>query len=153
MFLRFFFGFRRFYVLRRGIVVRTVRSHVDGCSFAGVRIISGNAVLRFFGDLYGAVGIVGIVEPEQSVFTVHVGTGNAAAVAAILTAAYLLWAWQRAYLGVNPDTAKFPDVSAREFVVLGTFVLLSIALGVVPWIITWWTEPSVYGWVESLAVL
>ena len=64
-----------------------------------------------------------------------------------------------AYLAINGhgsanrDTAKFPDVSAREFVVLAVFVLLSIALGVVPWVITTWTEPSVYGWVQSLAVL
>jgi NADH-quinone oxidoreductase subunit M len=71
----------------------------------------------------------------------------------VLTAAYLLRAWQKVYLGTNPATAGFPDVSVREFVVLLPFVLLAVALGVLPWLVTAWVEPSVAGWVNELARL
>lgn len=118
-------------------------------------VFSGLSVVLFFASM-GLPGLCGFVGE----FFVMMGAwrccwflASVAILSTILTAAYLLWAWQRAYLGVNPDTAKFPDVTAREFVVLGTFVLLSIVLGMVPALVTWWTEPSVYGWVESLAVL
>ncbi len=118
-------------------------------------VFSGLSVVLFFASmgLPALCGFVGEFQVLMGAWTFCWGLTTAAILSTILTAAYLLWAWQRAYLGVNPDTAKFPDVSAREFVVLGVFVLLSIALGVVPWVVTSWTEPSVYGWVESLAVL
>jgi len=118
-------------------------------------VFSGLSVVLFFASmgLPALSGFVGEFFVMMGAWRFCWGLTVVAILSTILTAAYLLWAWQRAYLGVNPDTAKFPDVTAREFVVLGTFVLLSIALGVVPWIITWWTEPSVFGWVESLAVL
>jgi NADH-quinone oxidoreductase subunit M len=118
-------------------------------------VFSGLSVVLFFASmgLPALCGFVGEFQVMMGAWRFCWGLTTAAILSTILTAAYLLWAWQRAYLGVNPDTAKFPDVTARELLVLGVFVLLSIALGVVPALITSWTEPSVYGWVESLAVL
>jgi NADH-quinone oxidoreductase subunit M len=118
-------------------------------------VFSGLSVVLFFASmgLPALCGFVGEFFVMMGAWRFCWGLTTVAILSTILTAAYLLWAWQRAYLGVNPDTAKFPDVSAREFVVLGTFALLSIALGVVPALITTWTEPSVYGWVQSLAAL
>ena len=55
-----------------------------------------------------------------------------AILATVLTAGYLLWAWQRAFLGVNPTTAAYPDVSAREGAVLFPLVGLCLALGGLP---------------------
>jgi NADH-quinone oxidoreductase subunit M len=72
----------------------------------------------------------------------------------VLTAAYLLWAWQRVFLGTNPATAAYPDLTVREFVVLVPFVLLAIGLGVLPgFLVFQWMEPSVRGWTEALARL
>ena len=74
--------------------------------------------------------------------------------ATILTAGYLLWTWQRVFLGTNPATRGYPEVSVREFVVLLPFVLLSIALGVLPGVLVFqWMEPSVQGWVDVMSRL
>jgi NADH-quinone oxidoreductase subunit M len=71
-----------------------------------------------------------------------------------LTAGYLLWTWQRVYLGVNPATASYPDATAREATVLIVFCLLAIALGVLPQtVVLSWMEPSVTGQVEALSRL
>jgi NADH-quinone oxidoreductase subunit M len=119
-------------------------------------VFSGLSVVLFFASmgLPALCGFVGEFQVMMGAWNFCWFLATVAIASTILTAAYLLWAWQRAYLGVNPDTAKFPDVTAREFLVLGVFVLLSIALGVAPgWLVFSWTEPSVYGWVQSMAVL
>ena len=72
----------------------------------------------------------------------------------VLTATYLLWAWKRVFLGVNPQTASFPEVTLREAVVLGILAMLAIALGVLPTpLLLQWMEPGVTGLVERLSVL
>jgi NADH-quinone oxidoreductase subunit M len=77
-----------------------------------------------------------------------------AILATVLTAGYLLWTWQRVYLGTNTATAKFPDLSLREAIILIVFVLFAIALGVFPQtLLLSWMEPSVTGTVENLARL
>jgi NADH-quinone oxidoreductase subunit M len=119
-------------------------------------VFSGLSVVLFFASmgLPALCGFVGEFQVMMGAWRFCWFLTTVAILSTILTAAYLLWAWQRAYLGVNPDTAKFPDVTARECVVLGVFVLLSIALGVAPGVLVFtWTEPCVYGWVKSLAVL
>jgi len=80
--------------------------------------------------------------------------GTLAILATILTAGYLLWAWQRVFLGVNPLTAKYPDIGAREAAVLIPLAILSILIGVIPGLTVFqWTEPAVAGWVDNLARL
>ena len=77
-----------------------------------------------------------------------------AILATVLTAAYMLRAWTRVYLGVNPGTASYPDVSAREVAVLLPFAILAILLGVIPGLLVFqWMEPAVFAWVEPLARL
>ena len=72
----------------------------------------------------------------------------------ILTAAYLLWTWQRVYLGTNPATKDYPELTPREAVCLVPFALFAIALGVLPGVLLFnWMDPSVAGWVENMAPL
>ncbi len=72
----------------------------------------------------------------------------------ILTAGYLLWTWQRVYLGSNPETEKYPDLSPREAACLLPFVVLAIALGIFPQTLIFnWVDPSVSGWVANMSVL
>jgi NADH-quinone oxidoreductase subunit M len=72
----------------------------------------------------------------------------------ILTAAYLLWTWQRVYLGTNEQTKSYPDLSPREGAVLLPFVLLTIALGIFPQAILFnWIDSSVSGWVANMSAL
>jgi NADH-quinone oxidoreductase subunit M len=134
--------------------------HRDLTRFGGLKepmpVYSGMSAILFFASmgLPGLCGFVGEFQVIMAAWKFCWGLATAAILATILTAAYLLWAWQRVYLGVNPATAQFPDVSAREVAVLLPFVLLSIALGVFPsFLVYQWAEPSVFGWVSQLAPL
>ncbi len=119
-------------------------------AFAGV-----SAILFFASlGLPGLCGFVGEFLVMLAAWKFAPGLAIAAILATILTAAYLLWTWQRVYLGVNPATAAFPEMTAREGVVLLSFALLAIVLGVMPgFLIFQWVEPSVQGWVDVLARL
>ncbi|MFO0850595.1 MAG: NADH-quinone oxidoreductase subunit M [Gemmataceae bacterium] len=113
-----------------------------------------SAVLIFASmALPGLCGFVGEFMVILAAWNFCPGLAVPAILATILTAAYLLRTWQKVYLGTNPATADFPDLSAREFVVLLPFALLAIALGVLPWLVTTWVEPSVAGWVDALSRL
>ena len=114
---------------------------------------SGLSAILFFASLGlpGLCGFVGEFLVMLSSWRFSPGLAIPAIVATVLTAAYLLWAWQRVYFGVNPETANFPEVSAREFVVLAVFVALAIVLGVWPGAVLQWVEPSVQGWIDNLA--
>jgi NADH-quinone oxidoreductase subunit M len=71
----------------------------------------------------------------------------------ILTAAYLLRAWQRSFLGVNPDTLTYPEATGRELTVLSLFVVMAIFLGVAPMLVFVWLDPSLNAHVEMLMKL
>lgn len=57
-----------------------------------------------------------------------------AAMGVILSAVYLLWLFQRVFLGeiTNPENTALPDVNAREKLAMMPLVVLVIVLGVVP---------------------
>jgi NADH-quinone oxidoreductase subunit M len=72
----------------------------------------------------------------------------------ILTAGYLLWTWQRVYLGTNQATQSFADLSPREAACLLPLVVLAILLGVMPQTVIFnWVDPSVTGWIANMSVL
>jgi len=77
---------------------------------------SGLAAVLFFASM-GLPGLCGFVG-EFTVLTAAWNYAPALAIPAvlsvILTAAYLLWAWQRVYFGTNPATKDFPELTARE---------------------------------------
>jgi len=113
-----------------------------------------SAVLVFASmGLPGLCGFVGEFTVFMAAWNYSPALAVPAVLSVILTAGYLLWAWQRVYFGTNPATAAFPDLSAREAAVLLPLALLAIVLGVWPSLLTNWTEPSVAGWVENLSAL
>jgi NADH-quinone oxidoreductase subunit M len=119
-------------------------------------LYGGLSAVLFFASmgLPGLCGFVGEFFVVIGTWNYHPGLAIPAILATVFTAGYLLWAWQRVYLGVNPATADYPDVTAREAVVLAVFCLLAIALGVLPQtLVLSWMEPSVTGQVEALARL
>lgn len=119
-------------------------------------IYSGMSAILFFASmgLPGLCGFVGEFMTIVAMWNVSPPLAIAAILATVLTAGYLLWAWQRVYLGVNLATKDYPDLSAREFAVLLPFVLLSIALGILPGVLIFgWIDPTIAGWIESLSVL
>lgn len=119
-------------------------------------VYSGASAILFFASLGlpGLCGFVGEFLTMVAAWNFSPGLAVPAILATILTAAYLLWTWQRVFLGVNPATKEYPDASSREFVVLAIFVLFAIALGVLPgYLVLNWLEPSLNQWVESLVRL
>jgi NADH-quinone oxidoreductase subunit M len=117
---------------------------------------AGMSVVLFFASMGvpPLCGFVGEFKVMMAAWAFAPPLAVAAILATVLTAAYLLWAWQRAFLGVNEKAKDYPDLTAREFVILLPFVLLAIALGLFPSVlILSWVEPSIAGWVENLSVL
>jgi NADH-quinone oxidoreductase subunit M len=114
------------------------------------------SAILFFASmgLPGLCGFVGEVFVVLGTWNFHPGLAVAAILATVVTAGYLLWTWQRVFWGVNPETAGYPDLSARETVVLASFVVLAIALGILPQsLLLSWMEPSVTAQVEALSRL
>jgi NADH-quinone oxidoreductase subunit M len=127
-----------------------------GGLMSSMPLYGGLSAILFFASmgLPGLCGFVGEVFVVLGTWNFHPGLAVPAILATVLTAGYLLWTWQRVYLGVNPATANYPDLTAREAVVLASFCLLAVALGVMPQtLVLSWMEPSVTGQVEALARL
>jgi NADH-quinone oxidoreductase subunit M len=76
-----------------------------------------------------------------------------AALTVVLTAAYILWTLQRVYLGTNAAYKDFSDITLRELLCIVPLVVLSVLLGVLPFLLLSWMEPDVTGLVDSLAQL
>ena len=134
--------------------------HRDLDRFGGLKepmpVYSGLSAILFFASmgLPGLCGFVGEFQVMMAAWNYCWFLGTLSILATILTAGYLLWAWQRVFLGVNPATAKFPDLSAREATVLIPLAVLCILLGVIPGLTVFqWTEPAVNGWIDNLAKL
>ncbi|MCE9530379.1 MAG: NADH-quinone oxidoreductase subunit M, partial [Planctomycetes bacterium] len=119
-------------------------------------LYGGLSAILFFASmgLPGLCGFVGEIFVVLAAWQYHPGLAIPAILATILTAGYLLWTWQRVFLGTNAATSGFRDLSLREAIILLPFVFLAIALGVLPqMLLLSWMEPSVTGLVDSLARL
>lgn len=134
--------------------------HRDINRFGGLKepmpLFAGFSAILFFASmgLPGLCGFVGEFMVLIAAWNFSPALAVPAVLSVILTAGYLLWTWQRVYLGTNPATANYPDLSPREAACLLPFVLLAIALGVLPQVLIFnWVDPSVGGWVANLSVL
>lgn len=115
-------------------------------------VFTGAAVILIFAStaLPGLCGFVGEFLVMLGLWSYSPWLTLPAILTTIVTAGYLLWAFQRAFLGVNPATAAYPDASVREGTVLFVYCALAIFLGILPSLVFPWIDPSVYAWVESL---
>jgi NADH-quinone oxidoreductase subunit M len=76
-----------------------------------------------------------------------------AALTVVITAAYILWTIQRVYFGTNPAYKDYSDINLRELLCIVPLVVLAVVLGVAPFLLLNWMEPSVTGLVDALAQL
>ncbi len=134
--------------------------HRDINRFGGLKepmpLYAGFSAILFFASmgLPGLCGFVGEFMVLVAAWNFSPALAVPAILSVILTAGYLLWTWQRVYLGTNEQTQAYPDLSPREAAVLFPFVVLAIVLGIFPQaILLNWIDPSVAGWVANLAVL
>jgi len=70
----------------------------------------------------------------------------------VLTAAYLLWAMQRVFLGkLNEKYKDFSDISFREVFSQAPLLFLCLLLGVFPFLLLDWMNSSVSNLVATLS--
>jgi NADH-quinone oxidoreductase subunit M len=126
-----------------------------GGLFEPMPLYSGLSAILFFASmgLPGLCGFFGEFTVLMAAWNYSPGLAIPAVLSVILTAGYLLWAWQRVYFGTNSATAGFPELSPREAAVLVPFAVLAIVLGIWPGLLTNWMEPSISGWIENMSVL
>ncbi len=74
-----------------------------------------------------------------------------AALTVVLTAAYILWTIQRVFMGQNPAYKNYKDMDLREVVAAVPLVAFAVLLGVAPFLLLGWLEPSVTGLIDVLA--
>ncbi len=74
-----------------------------------------------------------------------------AALTVVLTAAYILWTIQRVFMGQNPAYKNYKDMDLREVVAAVPLVAFAVLLGVAPFLLLNWLEPSVTGLIDALA--
>ncbi|MDE0892446.1 MAG: proton-conducting transporter membrane subunit, partial [Planctomycetota bacterium] len=71
----------------------------------------------------------------------------------VITAAFLLYAMQRVFLGnLNQKYTGFADINKRELFCLTPLLFLCIVLGILPYFLLDWMEPSIRNLVEILTV-
>ncbi|MCP3920881.1 MAG: NADH-quinone oxidoreductase subunit M [bacterium] len=108
------------------------------------------STVAFFASL-GLPGMAGFV----SEFMTLVGSFQSAdtrfqilvlisCVGVVLTAAYILWALQRVFLGpLNEKYKDYKDITAREVFSLAPLLILCILLGVAPFLLLDWMDSSI----------
>jgi NADH-quinone oxidoreductase subunit M len=84
--------------------------------------------------LPGTAGFVGEWMVILGAVKFNFWVGFAAASALIFGAAYTLWMFKRVYLGpvTNDDVKALVDIKAREFIVLASLAIATLAMGVYP---------------------
>jgi NADH-quinone oxidoreductase subunit M len=84
--------------------------------------------------LPGTAGFVGEWMVILGAVKFNFWVGCAAASALIFGAAYTLWMFKRVYLGpvTNDDVKGLVDINAREFIVLASLAIATLAMGVYP---------------------
>ncbi|MBX3683631.1 MAG: NADH-quinone oxidoreductase subunit M [Thauera sp.] len=102
--------------------------------------------------LPGTSGFVGEFMVILAAFQDNVWIAAVAAFTLIIGAAYTLWLVKRVIFGevTNPKVAKFEDLDAREWIVLGAFAAGVLAVGVYPKPLTDLMDSSVLQIVNAL---
>jgi NADH-quinone oxidoreductase subunit M len=128
-----------------------------GALFAKMPVYTALAIGLFFAGLGlpGLCGFIGEVFVVLSVFAFSIPLAVISAAVVILTAAYILWAIQRVYLGADykgPHEEALVPATTRENLIAGTLFVLAILFGVFPhFFVLNYMEKTIGNQVESLA--
>ncbi|HED64558.1 MAG TPA: NADH-quinone oxidoreductase subunit M [Planctomycetes bacterium] len=113
--------------------------------------------LGFFAAL-GLPGLAGFVSEAMTLLgaynSPHEGFKTLviiSVVGIVITAAFLLWAMQRVFLGdLNLKYKDFKDLTAREIFCQVPLLFLCVLLGLAPWLLLDWMKPSIELLVKNL---
>ena len=121
--------------------------------FGGIATVApyytGITTLGFFAalGLPGMSGFVSEVLVLIGAWQVRPVMASIAVIGIVVTAAFLLWTLQRVFLGPLNEKYRdhFPDVTGREVLVMAPLAFLCILLGVAPFLLLDWMEPTLAG--------
>jgi NADH-quinone oxidoreductase subunit M len=127
-----------------------------GGIFGRMPVYSGLAIAVFFAGLGlpGLCGFIGEVLVTLSSWNFSRPLAAISAFTVILTAAYILWAIQRVYLGAEykgPHGDHLTPITPRELAIATPLVFFAILFGVAPQILFNYVTPTVNRQVETLA--
>ena len=127
-----------------------------GGIYGRMPVYSGLATAIFFAGLGlpGLCGFIGEVLVTLSAWNYSRVLAVVSAFTVILTAAYILWAIQRVYLGAEykgPHGDHLTPITSRELAIATPLVFLAILFGVAPQLIFNYVSPTVNRQVETLA--
>jgi NADH-quinone oxidoreductase subunit M len=127
-----------------------------GGIFGKMPVYSGLAIAVFFAGLGlpGLCGFIGEVLVTLSSWNYSRVLAVISAFTVILTAAYILWAIQRVYLGAEyrgPHEEALTPITTRELSIATPLVFLAIVFGVAPQTLFQYVTPTVNQQVETLA--
>jgi len=129
----------RFYALIAGVATMANLGLPGLCGFWGE-----------FMTMYGAFQSSWILENGVNLMRVLVCISAAGI---IITAAYMLWMYQRIFLGpLNEKWASLKDMDYREIITLVPLVILMLVLGIAPKFLMIFYESSIGALVEKLTV-
>ncbi len=135
--------------------------HRDLNGFGGLSqpmpVYWGMTTLAFFAAL-GLPGLAGFVSEAVTLYGAYQANDPRfrvlvviSVIGIVLTAAFLLWAIQRVFLGtLNEKYKDYPDINAREIFCQAPLLFLCIALGILPYLLLDWMEGSVENWVAGM---
>jgi NADH-quinone oxidoreductase subunit M len=118
-------------------------------------VYSGIAILIFFAGLGlpGLCGFIGEVLVVLSAWNFSIVLAVISAFVVILTAAYILWAIQRVYLGPEykgPHPEALTPITPREWSIAIPLCIFAIVLGVYPQALFNYMSPSINHTVDAL---
>jgi NADH-quinone oxidoreductase subunit M len=127
-----------------------------GGIFSRMPVYSGLAIAVFFAGLGlpGLCGFIGEVLVTLSSWNYSRVLAVVSAFTVILTAAYILWAIQRVYLGAEykgPHGDHLTPITPRELAIATPLVFFAILFGVAPQLLFNYVTPTVNRQVETLA--
>jgi len=127
-----------------------------GGIFGRMPVYSGLAIAVFFAGLGlpGLCGFIGEVLVTLSSWNYSRVLAAISAFTVLLTAAYILWAIQRVYLGAEykgPHGDHLTPITPRELAIATPLVFFAILFGVAPQLLFNYVTPSVNRQVETLA--
>ena len=127
-----------------------------GGLFGKMPLYTGLSIVIFFAGLGlpGLCGFIGEVFVVLSVWKFSMWMAVVSASVVVLTAAYILWAIQRVYLGaeyVGPHEESLTRITLRETLVAVPLVVLTIWFGVLPMTVLRYMDATIDHQVQTLA--
>jgi NADH-quinone oxidoreductase subunit M len=113
--------------------------------------------LGFFAAL-GLPGLAGFVSEAMTLLGAYESSREGfkllvliSVIGIVITAAFLLYAMQRVFLGkLNPKYASYGDMTPREVFCQAPFLFLCVALGIFPFFLMDWMRASIDQWVTTM---